>query len=125
MQMKMDDEKKAFEPKNILDQPDPLTWLRYPPKKLRGDMKGAFQMAAEADTYECTCWNKKCPYHGDCRKCIVFHMALKQFPTCQRAMLEEMHLTNLIDEALHVERDENGKIVMAHGVPVQEHEPED
>ena len=52
-------------------------------------------------------------------------MALKQFPTCQRAMLEEMHLTNLIDEALHVERDENGKIVMAHGVPVQEHEPED
>ena len=121
----MDEEKKEFVPKNILDQPDPLTWLRYPPKKLRGDAKGAFQKAAEADTYECTCWNKKCPYHGDCRKCIVFHMALKQFPTCQRAMLEEMYLTDLIDEALHIERDENGRIVTAHGVPVEERKAED
>ena len=32
---------------------------------------------------------------------------------------------DLIDEALHIERDENGRIVTAHGVPVQEHPAED
>lgn len=87
---------------NLLTQADPETWLRQPPKKIRGDMRKAFKYAGEAETYNCNCWNKQCPFHGNCRKCIVFHMALKQVPTCQRDMLVEMIKDGTLSSELYV-----------------------
>ena len=92
----------ATEDDNLLTQEDPLRWLRQPPKKMRGDMRAAFKFAGEADKYKCTCWNKRCPYYGDCRKCIVFHMALKQIPTCQRDMVVELMREGILQDELYM-----------------------
>jgi hypothetical protein len=86
----------------MLEQPNKLKWRDNPPKVIRGDMREAFTCAADADKLKCDCWNTSCPYFGDCRKCIVFHMCLKQFPTCQRDMLEELYVADLLDEELHI-----------------------
>jgi len=76
--------------KNVLAQPDRYRWRDNPPKKItKESMAEAFKCAAEADKMECECWHTGCVYYGDCRKCLVFHMCLNQFPTCQRAQLEE------------------------------------
>lgn len=93
------------EVRDVLKQVDKFKWRDNPPKVLRGDAREAFKCASAAEGMECDCWNARCPYHGNCRKCIVFHMCLKQFPTCQRAMLTELHLNDLLDEELHINRD--------------------
>ena len=95
-------ETNTTETENVLKQEDPLRWMRQPPKKMRGDMRMAMAYGREADKYKCTCWNKRCPFYGDCRKCIVFHMALKQIPTCQRDMVVEMLKDGTLVEEMYV-----------------------
>ena len=50
----------------------------------------AMASARQADKLKCDCWNTKCPNFGDCRKCLVYEMCLKQLPTCQRDLFEEL-----------------------------------
>ena len=95
-------ETNTTETENLLKQEDPLRWMRQPPKKMRGDMRMAMAYGREADKYKCTCWNKRCPFYGDCRKCIVFHMSLKQIPTCQRDMVVEMLKDGTLVEEMYV-----------------------
>ena len=95
-------ESDATEDENVLKQEDPARWLRQPPKKMRGNMRMAMTYGREADKYKCTCWNKRCPFYGDCRKCIVFHMALKQIPTCQRDMIVEMIKDGTLEQEMYV-----------------------
>lgn len=90
---------------DVLNQKDPLKWLRQPPKKIRGDMKQAFQAGRDAHSMKCNCWNRKCPFFGDCRQCLAFHMALKQVPTCQREMLIEMYREGIIYEELYIKEE--------------------
>ena len=84
------------EEKNVLEQKDKNKWRDNPPKVTREEMAAALKCAAGADKFECDCWNTGCPYFGDCRKCVVFHMCLDQLPTCQRGIwngdLEEMYI---------------------------------
>ncbi|MBR4692716.1 MAG: hypothetical protein IKP17_08150 [Oscillospiraceae bacterium] len=97
------EEEETTAENNILRQPDPAKWLRQPPKKMRGDMRRAMKLGNEAEKYNCTCWNKNCPFYGNCRKCIVFHMALKQIPTCQREMVIEMYTEGYLPKELYIE----------------------
>lgn len=78
------------EEKNILAQPNKFKWMENPPKVNPGEMRAAMACAGKADRLTCDCWNSKCPHHGDCRKCIVYEMCLKQLPTCERNLLEEL-----------------------------------
>jgi len=96
-------EEETTEDDNILKQEDPAKWLRQPPKKMRGNTKNAFKFGREAEKYKCTCWNKRCPFYGNCRQCIVFHMALKQLPTCQRDMVIEMYKEGYLAEELYID----------------------
>ena len=85
------------EQENILEQKDKFKWRDNPPRNLSPEkMKTAFECAAKADNLKCDCWHTKCPYFGDCRKCVVFHMCLDQLPTCQRSMWPELEETYLI-----------------------------
>ena len=61
-------ETNTTETENLLKQEDPARWLRQPPKKIRGDMRMAMAYGREAEKYKCTCWNKGCPFYGNCRK---------------------------------------------------------
>ena len=90
---------------NVLHQADPEKWKSRPPKKMRGDMRTALQLGAEADKYNCNCWNRNCPFFGDCRKCLVFHMSLKQIPTCQRDMVIEMLREGCLADELYMEKE--------------------
>ncbi len=81
---KMEDEK------NILAQSNKFKWRDNPPKVTPGEMRAAMVSARAADKFKCDCWNTKCPNFGDCRKCLVYEMCLKQLPTCQRDLLEEL-----------------------------------
>ena len=79
------------EQKNILEQKDKYKWRDNPPTNVtREGMAAAFECAASADKLECDCWHTKCPFFGDCRKCVVFHLCLDQLPTCQRSIWGEM-----------------------------------
>lgn len=98
----MPDFPEATEDNNLLTQEDPLRWLRQHPKVMRGDMRAAFKYAGEAEKYKCTCWNKRCPFYGNCRKCIVFHMSLKQIPTCQRDMVVELMRDGILQDELYM-----------------------
>ncbi|MDR0861604.1 MAG: hypothetical protein LBN30_02370 [Oscillospiraceae bacterium] len=75
---------------NILAQPNKEKWLQNPPSVKPGDMRAAIACANKADGLECDCWNTKCAHHGDCRKCIVYEMCLKQLPTCARDLYAEL-----------------------------------
>ncbi len=99
----------ATEDNNLLRQANPEKWMRRPPKQKRGEMVMALKVGEEADKYKCTCWNKKCPFHGQCRKCIVFHMELKQIPTCQRDMIIEMIKEGYLEDELYMEQ-ERGEV---------------
>ena len=78
------------EQKNFLEQKNKLKWKAHPPTNLtREGMAAAFARAADTDNHKCDCWNTTCPYFDNCKACLVFHMSLNQFPTCQRDMLEE------------------------------------
>jgi len=77
------------EQKNILEQKNKYKWRDNPPKGLtREDMEAALKCAADKNQ-KCDCWNTSCVYYDNCKACLVFHMCLNQFPTCQREMLEE------------------------------------
>ena len=85
------------EEKNILEQPNKFKWREHPPKVGPGEMRGAMASGRAADKFECECWNTKCPNFGDCRKCVVYEMCLKQLPTCERYLLEKLkehHITH-------------------------------
>jgi hypothetical protein len=78
------------EDKNILEQPNKFKWRDNPPMVNPKDMRTAMASAREADKFKCDCWNTKCPNFGDCRKCVVYEMCLKQLPTCEMDLLEEL-----------------------------------
>ena len=84
------------EMKNMLEQKNKFKWRDNPPVGLtREDMKAALDCAAHADEFGCDCWHTGCVYYGNCRACVVFHLCLKQLPTCQRDAfegLEEVYL---------------------------------
>ena len=90
---------------DVFYQADPQKWLRQPPKIIRKDMRKAFLIGRDADNYQCTCWNKKCPYYGDCRKCIAFHLALEQIPTCQREMVTEIYKNGILATNLYLDEE--------------------
>ncbi|MBQ3224015.1 MAG: hypothetical protein IJB41_10450 [Clostridia bacterium] len=104
-------EDESIQVPDFLDQLKPDYWRTHPPVVMRGDAKVAFKAGATAEKMKCTCWNKRCPFYGNCRKCLVFHMALKQFPTCQREMVTELCLKDLIEVDMHIKRDENGNVI--------------
>jgi len=76
------------ERKNVLEQKNKLKWKEHPPKVTREQMAAAFECAADAENMSCDCWNTACRYYGNCRACVVFHLYLKQLPTCQRDAFE-------------------------------------
>ena len=76
--------------KDVLKQNNKYKWRDNPPKVTRDEMVYALKYAAGADRLKCDCWNTRCPYYGDCRACVVFHLCLNQFPTCQRDMFGEL-----------------------------------
>ena len=77
------------EHKNLLEQKDKFRWRDNPPTNItRDDMAIAFELAGDTETQKCTCWNTSCVYYDNCKACIVFHMSLDQFTTCQREKLE-------------------------------------
>jgi hypothetical protein len=88
--IKMKEGTKMQDEKNILAQPNKFKWRENPPKVTPGEMRSAMASARGADKFSCDCWNTKCPNFGDCRKCLVHEMCLKQLPTCQRDLLEEL-----------------------------------
>ncbi|MCL2045379.1 MAG: hypothetical protein FWG88_03225 [Oscillospiraceae bacterium] len=71
-------------PENILEQKNKQLWRDTPPKVTREGMVAALECADRADEFKCDCWNVGCKYFGNCRACVVFHLCLKQLPTCQR-----------------------------------------
>ena len=93
----------ATEEHDVFYQKDPELWMRQPPKIMRGDMRRAHQIGREADSYKCTCWHKKCIFYGDCRKCLAFHLSLKQIPTCQREMVTEIYLDGTLAANLYLD----------------------
>ena len=75
--------------KNWLEQPNKLKWKDIAAQSTTEEKREAFACSKRAGDMKCECWNTHCQFHGDCRKCIVFHTCLKQFPTCQRSLLGE------------------------------------
>ena len=73
------------------EQKDKFKWRDNPPKVTREQMEAAFAAAEDPEYIKCDCWNTACKFYGDCRACVAFHMALKQYPTCQRELLEESY----------------------------------
>ena len=76
--------------KNVLEQPNKYKWKDNTPTVTKDEMREAFACSKKAHEMKCDCWNTHCVIFGDCRKCIVFHLCLKQFPTCQRALLGDL-----------------------------------
>ena len=76
--------------KNVLKQPNKYNWRDNTPNVSKEKMREALVCSKKAHEMKCDCWNTHCVFYGDCKKCIVFHLCLKQFPTCQRqdALLE-------------------------------------
>ncbi|MDR0858768.1 MAG: hypothetical protein LBN97_07050 [Oscillospiraceae bacterium] len=86
----MGDYDETLEQKNWLEQPNKFKWRDNSPEVSADEMRAAFACSKRADGMKCECWNTHCQFHGNCRKCIVFHLALRQFPTCQRASLGDL-----------------------------------
>ena len=87
------DMEKSNEPpviKNMLKQPNGYKWRDNTPNVSEDEMREALSCAEKAHEMKCDCWNTRCPLYGDCRKCIVFHLYMGQFPTCQRALLGDL-----------------------------------
>ncbi|MBN2239701.1 MAG: hypothetical protein JW712_08000 [Dehalococcoidales bacterium] len=84
---------KSNEPpeiKNMLKQPNKYKWRDTTPDVSQDKVREALACAEKAYEMKCDCWNTNCVFFGDCKKCIVFHLYLGQFPTCQRALLGDM-----------------------------------
>lgn len=75
---------------NVLRQPNKLKWKDDYSKSSPDEIRAAFECSDKAHEMKCDCWNTNCVFFGDCRKCIVFHLSLKQFPTCQRSLLGDL-----------------------------------
>ena len=86
----MEESGEPPEIKNVLKQPDRDKWRDEFSNHSKDEMRAAFECSKKAHEMKCECWNTNCVFHGDCRKCIVFHLCLKQFPTCQRALLGDL-----------------------------------
>jgi hypothetical protein len=86
----MEESHEPQELKNVLKQPNKFKWRDNTPKVTSDEMRAAFSCSKIAHEMKCDCWNTHCVFYGDCRKCIVFHLCLKQFPTCQRALLGDL-----------------------------------
>lgn len=86
----MEESDEPQELKNVLEQPDKYKWRDDTAKVSSDETRAAFACSKEAHEMKCDCWNTNCVFYGDCRKCIVFHLCLKQFPTCQRALLGDL-----------------------------------
>ena len=66
-------------------------WKDNHPQVTPEQMKAAFEYADNPENYECNCWISGCRYRGNCKACKAFHTALKQIPTCQRELIEELY----------------------------------
>ena len=99
-----DDPNEVIE--DYLEQADPQKWLRQPPHKIRGDMRLAMKAGHAADKMNCNCWNTHCPFHGNCKKCIVFHKVLKQIPTCLRDMVIDLYKEGILPYELYITDEE-------------------
>lgn len=97
-----DDGADDEEMEDYLQQEDPRKWLRQPPHKMRGDMRKAMKAGRAADKMECNCWNKHCPFHGNCKSCIVFHKVLRQLPTCLRDMVIGLYKEGVLSYELYI-----------------------
>lgn len=86
----MEDDGEPPEIRNALAQPDADKWKDADADVSKEDMREAFAYAKKAHDMKCDCWNTHCVFYGECRKCIVFHLCLKQFPTCQRSLLGDL-----------------------------------
>ncbi len=75
--------------KNMLAQPNRYKWRDNTPSVSKDKMREALAYAEKAHEMKCDCWNH-CAIYGDCKKCIVFHLYMGQFPTCQRALLGDL-----------------------------------
>jgi hypothetical protein len=85
----MDKSSPPPEIKNMLAQPNRYKWRDNTPHVSKDKMREAQAYADKAHEMKCDCWNH-CALFGDCRKCIVFHLYMGQFPTCQRALLGDL-----------------------------------
>jgi hypothetical protein len=86
----MEDSSQPQELMTELEQKDKYKWRDNAPPVSKEEMRAAYACSKRADEMKCDCWNTRCVFYGDCRKCIVFHLCLKQFPTCQRALLGDL-----------------------------------
>jgi hypothetical protein len=75
----------------MAEQKNKYKWRNNPPKVTHEQMEAAFAFADDPKNLECDCWNTACRYYGDCKTCLAFHTSLKQLPTCQRDLAEEMY----------------------------------
>jgi hypothetical protein len=85
----MDKSSPPPEIKNMLAQPNRYKWRDNTPHVSKDKMLEAQAYADKAHEMKCDCWNH-CALFGDCKKCIVFHLYMGQFPTCQRALLGDL-----------------------------------
>ena len=85
-----EDSDEPIEIKNVLKQPDKNKWRDNTPNVSKDEMREALACSKRAHEMKCDCWNTGCVFFGDCKKCIVFHLCLKQFPTCQRSLLGDL-----------------------------------
>ncbi len=102
----MPDDSDDEELPDLLSQEDPDKWRRQPPRKMRGDVFRAMKCGKNAAKMKCNCWNKHCPFFGNCRRCITFHKALKQFPTCMRDQMIEMYKDGSLAYELYITDEE-------------------
>src|SRR5690554_6869095 len=83
----MEENDEPIEIENVLKQPNKYKWQDDWQKFSKEKLRKAFKYSEKAHEMKCDCWNTHCVFFGDCRKCIAFHLCLKQFPTCQRSLL--------------------------------------
>lgn len=84
------DDSEPAEIINPLAQPNRDKWRNHFKDATKEQLQEAFECAKHAHEMECDCWNKGCVFYGDCKKCMVFHLCLKQFPTCMRHVLGDL-----------------------------------
>lgn len=86
----LDENDPSIEIKNVLAQPNKNKWRDSTPRVSKEEMRAASACAKKAHEMKCDCWHTQCVFFGDCKKCIIFHLYLKQFPTCQRSLLGDL-----------------------------------
>ena len=86
----LEDSSEALELKNLLAQPNKYKWKSSTPSFSKDEMRAATACAKKAHDMKCDCWNTHCVIFGECKKCILFHLYMKQFPTCQRSLLGDL-----------------------------------